>query len=114
MQEITDLGVQRSKSYLENEIIDFDTTCKTNQTIQNLTVTGVKECLRECEKVGSYIFAFENNTYDACAKDGSCECMCYAEKVTMETCQLEYSATYDLHRIVDLDEKVCIRIIKVF
>ena len=80
-----------------------------------MTVIHVKECLRECEKVGSNLFAVEKNTDGACTKEGGCACICYTKNITLNSnCQLKHSTDYDLHRIVDLNEKVRNRIIERF
>ena len=97
-----------NSSCIENLKVDSDTTCKADQKIKNVPVAHVKECLTECEKAGSNLFAFENNTSGVCFEDEKCGCICYAENVTIQTCEMEYKTNYDLHRIADLNEKVCI------
>ena len=92
-------------SFSENELIASNVTCKTQHPLLNTTDLSIKQCLKECDELGSKMFAV-SKAQDKAQEKGGLECICYDKHITPETCRTRWDHPYQLHRIVDGAEKV--------
>ena len=90
---------------LENELIASNVTCKSQHLLLNATDLSVKQCLKECDKLESKMFAISEAQDKAQEKRGL-QCICYDKHITPKTCRTKLNYPYQLHRIVDAAEKV--------
>ena len=92
-------------TFLENELVASEVTCKTQYPLLKAENLSVKQCLQKCDKMGSKMFAI-GNARDKAQKKGGSECICYGKHITTGSCQSKWKHLYQLHRIVDVAEKV--------
>ena len=90
---------------LESERIASNVTCKSQHLLLNATDLSVKQCLKECDKLESKMFAISEAQDKAQEKRGL-QCICYGKHITPKTCRTKLDYPYQLHRIVDAAEKV--------
>ena len=68
---------------------------------------GVSHCIKNCMAVGSSMFALgKSKTDGSCNDQEECRCRCYNNSIDINSCPIEQSNAYNLHSIVNLEEKV--------